>query len=284
MVEPRVLNSADIQAAGGALDASLKPIAKSGSYADLSNKPTLFSGAYADLSGKPSLFSGTYADLSGKPTLGDAASKNVGVAGGVASYDDPRIGSGGGSSAIRRHAYVSGNYYSPFRGTRIDTNYQVAADTLYAIPFVVDRDLTVSTLVVNVASGVSATSGIVGIYSDNGGKPGMKLFEAPAFSCATSAFVEAVLSSNQTLAAGAYWIVTLYNGAPTIKGVTNTSTELTHFMGSSSSNNIVNSAGSAPSGYNQTAAQAYSVGLPTTFGAISPRTGAATPAAFFKAA
>ncbi|MDV6329889.1 hypothetical protein [Asticcacaulis sp. 201] len=268
------------------MDASLKPVAKSGSYADLNNKPTLFGGNYADLSGKPTLFSGVYADLSGKPALGSAASKDVGVTGGVASFDDPCIGSSGGTFPNRRHGYVSGYYYPALRTVRQDTAYTVAANTLYASPVLIEKDMTIAALVLSVSSGVASTHGLVGIYSDNAGKPGNKLFEAPtAFNTGITAdAVEVALSSNQTLVAGVYWAVTLFDGAPGIRGIGNGYVETAYLIGAGSAYNVLYVSGSAPSGYVQTASQTYSGGLPATFGGVSTRYGAATPAAILKVA
>ena len=258
MVEPRILSTADIVAAGGTEDASLAPVAKSG----------------------------VYSDLSGKPALGPAAFKDIGVAGGVVSYDDPRIGAGGGTLPNRRHGYVSGYYYPALRSVRQDTAYTVAANTLYASPVLIEKDMTVAALVLSVSTGVASTHGLVGIYSDSAGKPGTKLFEASAaFNTAANAdAVEVALSSNQTVAAGVYWAVTLFDGAPGIRGFGNNLVEIAYLLGAGSAYNVLFTSGSAPSGYVQTAVQTYSGGLPTTFGAIGTRYGAATPAIILKSA
>jgi hypothetical protein len=59
-------NVDDVASDLSTLDASLKPVAKSGAYSDLTGTPTLATVAT----------SGSYSDLSNKPTLGTAAAKN----------------------------------------------------------------------------------------------------------------------------------------------------------------------------------------------------------------
>ena len=60
-------NVDDVASDLSTLDASLKPVAKSGAYSDLTGTPTLATVAT----------SGSYNDLSNKPTLGTAAAKNA---------------------------------------------------------------------------------------------------------------------------------------------------------------------------------------------------------------
>ncbi len=105
-------------------------------------------------------------------------------------------------------------YTAPTTGTALTTGAP-SANTIRAIPFVVEENITIDRIAVNVTT-LLAGNVRLGIYNDNGNLfPGTRLLDAGASSTATTG-VKAI-TINQTLTPGLYWLVSVGSSAPTIR-------------------------------------------------------------------
>ena len=112
----------------------------------------------------------------------------------------------------------TGEYIAPFFGYQEATNPGVTANTLYALPFVAHRAITVDRIAIHVATLAAGASARLGIYQAGTNLyPGSLLLDAGVVSVATTG-VKAITIS-QALAAGLYWLALVSDGAPNVRGV-----------------------------------------------------------------
>ena len=92
----------------------------------------------------------------------------------------------------------------------------LVADTLYAVPFVVYRDLTVDRIGVTVTGFDAGTNIRLGIYEDGTNiYPGALVLDAGVVSSASNALV--VITISQALTKGLYHLALVSDGTPTIR-------------------------------------------------------------------
>lgn len=109
-------------------------------------------------------------------------------------------------------------FTSPTTGTALTTGAP-AANTLYAIPFIVSKVMTIDTLAINVTTLGSGSTPRVGIYADNGNSyPGALVADAGTQSGATTGVKSYTTNLPVTLDPGLYWLAYVTNAtAPTIR-------------------------------------------------------------------
>lgn len=94
--------------------------------------------------------------------------------------------------------------------------FTLVANTLYAIPLVVVRDVTVDRIAVLVATAASGKSIRLGIYNDGTNLyPGTLLLDAGTVSAATTGLKAITIS--QALTKGLYWLVLVSDGTPAMR-------------------------------------------------------------------
>jgi len=113
-----------------------------------------------------------------------------------------------------RELFRTGEYMMPFVLSRYSISQTaMIADTLYAVPFLVVRDMTVDRIAVNVITLDSGKSARMGIYKDGTNLyPGSLLLDAGEVSVATGG-VKAI-TIDQALAKGLYWLAIVSDGTP----------------------------------------------------------------------
>ena len=159
----------------------------------------------------------------------------------------------------------------------------VAANTLYAVPMVLRRSVTIDELGLYVATGVASTNVLLGIYTNVMGAPGALVAQvAAAASTATSDVgASAAVSPSVTLPAGLYWFACLFDGAPSVNAVTAASGALgVNALVGNSGLTLVTKVGTT----GVSAASTYASGLPGTFPTAAPRGNAITPLPAFRVA
>lgn len=185
--------------------------------------------------------------------------------------------SGGGGTYPESLGYVSTRWYrSVASGT---SNSAVLADNLLALPLIIKSSVTISNLGVRVATGVAATEVKYAIYSNVAGVPTDLLYQvsAAAATTASNSNATAGFASNPTLSEGSYWVVSLFNGAPTITCAAAADPELTTLIGIGSASSLTTGSTGLLS------ASSYAGGFPSTFPAITLFTGS-VPIVFFQVA
>jgi len=113
----------------------------------------------------------------------------------------------------------TGEYIQPFvlAGSYL-TQTAMVANTLYAVPFLAARDMTVDRIAVNVITVASGKSARMGVYKDGTNLyPGSLLLDAGEVSVDTGG-VKAI-TINQALPKGLYWLTIVSNGTPTIRTI-----------------------------------------------------------------
>lgn len=104
-------------------------------------------------------------------------------------------------------------FTSPKAGT-LTVPSALVANRLYAMPFIVPKNITVDRIGVQVTT-LSTTTARLGIYSDNGNcYPGSLLLDAGTIDV-TSTGAKTIMI-NQALAAGLYWLVIICAATPSI--------------------------------------------------------------------
>lgn len=121
---------------------------------------------------------------------------------------------GGGSSGSGVHALTtsySGRVYIPMVNYGNLVNTATTANIIRLILFIPAKDITVSSLSINVGTGGAATSRIL-VYSDVNGLPGDKLLESTDLSVATTGLK--TFTTTYTFTAGTtYWVGTYHSGS-----------------------------------------------------------------------
>jgi hypothetical protein len=109
----------------------------------------------------------------------------------------------------------TGQYFYPIP-VATTAQRSMVAGTIYAIPFVVSRAITIDRLAIWVkAAGAGGTVARLGIYADDGDcYPGALVVDAGTVAVDAIAIVAATI--NQSLTKGLYWLVIVSDGTPQI--------------------------------------------------------------------
>lgn len=92
----------------------------------------------------------------------------------------------------------------------------IVVNTLYAAPFVVARNMTISGISIEVTTLASGASARLGIYSDNDSLyPGSLVKDCGTVSVASTGIK--TISVTQALTKGIYWLVLVSNGGPIVR-------------------------------------------------------------------
>lgn len=107
-------------------------------------------------------------------------------------------------------------YYTFYDG--LTATYAIEADTLFATPFVIARDLTVDRIAIEVTGLVDPSNARLGIYRNSSEAllyPGSLLLDAGAIDSATTGIK--AITIDQALVKGTYWAALISNDTPTIR-------------------------------------------------------------------
>ncbi len=117
-------------------------------------------------------------------------------------------------------AFVTGRFYGlPDGATPVAV--LTVTGTLYAYPIYVPNAVTVSTLNIGVTTGQTGGAARVGIYKDNGaGYPGALVYDSGAIAGLTTTTVVTKSGVATALAAGWYWIASIFTASGTFPSVT----------------------------------------------------------------
>jgi hypothetical protein len=139
----------------------------------------------------------------------------------VAASNAWRITARSNFSALgyRKRGTVSPRYYtSPSTGLAMGTAV-LAANTLYAMPMVIENAVTIDQLLINVTTAGTGSSVRVGIYDDNNNEPDQRIVDCGAISSATTGVKTYTTGLPISLPPGLYWLVAVCNTtAPQIRG------------------------------------------------------------------
>lgn len=125
-----------------------------------------------------------------------------------------------------REVFRTGEYVLPF----VLSCYSISqatmtANTIYAVPFLAARDMTVDRIAINVITADTGNSARMGIYRDgNNLYPGELLLDAGEVSVGTTG-VKAI-TIDQSLMKGLYWLAIVSDGTPNVRVLTNAVTIL----------------------------------------------------------
>ena len=123
------------------------------------------------------------------------------------------------ASAYRAKGSTLNQWFtSPVTGTALTTGAP-AANTLYAIPFIVSKVMTIDQMAINVTTLGSGSTPRVGIYADNGNSyPGALVVDAGTQSGGATGVKTYTTGLPVTLDPGLYWLAYVTNAtAPTIR-------------------------------------------------------------------
>lgn len=116
------------------------------------------------------------------------------------------------------YVYRSGRFHSNNITAGSTTTQALAANTLRAWPFIVERPLTITEIVSEVTTFAGGTSYRIGLYTDNGAYPGSLVSGTDVGTYDSTA--NAVRSSGAisvSIVPGLYWIAFNSNGTPTMR-------------------------------------------------------------------
>jgi hypothetical protein len=100
------------------------------------------------------------------------------------------------------------------------TNSTVSSGVLYALPFMVTKTTTVTTMASDIETNVTGNAEM-GIYADNGnGLPGALVLDAGNFST-NSLGTRTITGLTTVLTPGQYWVAIVYSATPGVKGYPN---------------------------------------------------------------
>lgn len=120
---------------------------------------------------------------------------------------------GGGGTGLWACPLVAGRSYNP-PGSPSGSNVGAATGTAFARAFPVGRTTTITTVRVQVTVAATGTpTGRIGVYSDNGGKPGTLIAEATSTVDPTTTGVKSVAISAPVTAGTIVWLVYVEQGA-----------------------------------------------------------------------
>ena len=110
----------------------------------------------------------------------------------------------------------TGHYHITGRGS--GTAQTIGANTLWAIPFIVARDMTVDRIAIEVSALAEGASARLGIYNNGTNLyPGSLLLDAGTVSVATTGIK--TITINQALPKGIYWMVVVSDGNPSLSSL-----------------------------------------------------------------
>ena len=136
--------------------------------------------------------------------------------------------------------YVAGNYY--WFGSIGSNTFAVTADTIYASPANITRTATFDRIVLEVTTGVVGNVRL-GIYDHDyaTGLPGTLVLDAGTATTDAAAVKEVTIS--QQLTPGRYWLVAVFDAAPTCRRYNTTSNNALWFGFGTTDNNPTGSTG-----------------------------------------
>ena len=112
---------------------------------------------------------------------------------------------------------VPGYYKAAWGQANTTKTFVMAADRLYAVPFVAARAMTVDRITMAVTVGAAGKKARLGIYNSGAdGKPLSLLLDAGELAVDGSG-VKAI-TINQSLTKGLYWLACVSDGTPTVRG------------------------------------------------------------------
>ena len=115
---------------------------------------------------------------------------------------------------LRTGEYQFGWPWSYFDGAPV-----LVANTLYAVPMMVARSITIDRLGINVTTLAAGASARIGIYKPGTNvTPGARLLDAGTVSVATTGFKEITGLSQAITTLGVHFLVVVSDGAPTLAG------------------------------------------------------------------
>lgn len=119
--------------------------------------------------------------------------------------------------AIRmRQAVRSGRYYGgDVANPGVTTTFTVAANTLYALPFLLHRQSTFSDISAQVTT-LHASNMRLGIYANSSCIPGDLILDAGEVSAGSTGIKDLTLGTYQ-MDPGIYWLASVYAGTPTVR-------------------------------------------------------------------
>jgi len=111
----------------------------------------------------------------------------------------------------------TGQYFAPWWITAAST-LTVTADTIYALPLYVPRDLTIDALLTEPSVGDAGKIARMGVYSDDGnGYPDTLQKDYGTVSVGTAG--GKIATGDLSLTKGVYWLVWVSDGTPTMRSV-----------------------------------------------------------------
>ena len=111
----------------------------------------------------------------------------------------------------------TGNYFAPAPLGAAGGGFGLDANRLFAIPFIVARNLTIDRLAIHVGTGV-AGSARLGIYNDGTNLyPGTLLKDVGVVDVTTAGIKAATITGNLALTKGLYHLVALADVTPTVR-------------------------------------------------------------------
>lgn len=111
---------------------------------------------------------------------------------------------------------TSGNYYGAIGVSGNTGAFAVAADKIYARPFLVMQTESFDRIGLHISTGTTGKARL-GIYADDGTlQPGARILDAGSeIDTADSGFKE--ITINQSLTPGLYWLVCIFNATPSVR-------------------------------------------------------------------
>jgi len=118
----------------------------------------------------------------------------------------------------RRRGSVSPRYYSsPNTGTALTTAVMVA-NTLYAMPLVIENAVTIDEMRINVTTAIASSVIRLGIYDDSNNEPEHLVIDCGTQTTATTGVKTYTTGLPISLPPGFYWLVAVSGNNPTIRG------------------------------------------------------------------
>lgn len=125
----------------------------------------------------------------------------------------------GGGSAYGVKTRASGDWFFPY-GAWVSSTMTPGADQVYAQPWLADSSFTLAAIQLDVTAGQAGTTVGLGLYADNGGRPGALVIDGGTVSGAAIAQPVAILTPAPAIVAGTvYWLAVCAHGAtpPTVR-------------------------------------------------------------------
>ena len=116
---------------------------------------------------------------------------------------------------------ITGQYYHQTLTHSSGVNYTIAANRLYAVPFLVGRALTVDRIAIFlVTAGAAGKKARLGIYKDGTNMyPGTLVLDAGTVDVDGAGSTLLAITISQALTKGLHWLVLVSDGAPVVGGM-----------------------------------------------------------------